>query len=325
MGPSRPTKVVIGSRGSELALWQSNWVKGALEKQFPELLVEVFVIKTKGDRILDSPLSEVGSKGIFTREIDEALLEGRIDISVHSLKDLPTETPEGLDVGAIMEREEVNDVFISHPQKAYKSMDELPHGAKIATGSLRRKCQLLHYRPDLEIVDIRGNVPTRLQKLDTSSWDGLILAKAGLIRMNLTHRITETIPTDILLPAVGQGAIAVEVRSNDQQVMSLVATVNHEPTATATRAERTFLESLKGGCQVPIGAYARIKDGTFVMDGLIGSLDGKKLIRSTIHGDASQADALAKTLARTLLQSGGDKILREIRAETPSEVPAVHP
>jgi hydroxymethylbilane synthase len=322
MQPSDLTKVVIGSRGSELALWQSNRLKASLEEQFPGLEVEILVIKTKGDKILDSSLPHTGTKGIFTREIDEALLERTIDISVHSLKDLPTEIPEGLTLGAIMEREDVHDVFISHPQKAYKSLDELQRGAKVATGSLRRKCQLLHHRPDLEIIDIRGNVPTRLQKLATSPWDGLILAKAGLTRLNLIDRITETIPTDIILPAVGQGAIAVEVRAGDQVVTSLVATVNHEPTVIATRAERILLASLEGGCQVPIGAYARIKDGAFVMDAVIGSLDGKKVIRSTIHGDPLQADTLANTLARTLLQSGGDRILKDIRTEAPTEVPA---
>lgn len=320
MEPSEPSKVVIGSRGSELALWQSNWLKNSLQERFPQLRVEILVIRTKGDKILDSSLSQIGAKGVFTREIDDAMLEGTIDISVHSLKDLPTETPEGLTVGAIMEREDVHDVFISHPQRAHKSLDELPRGAKIATGSLRRKCQLLHHRPDLEIIDIRGNVPTRLQKLAGSSWDGVILAKAGLVRLNMTDWITETIPTDVILPAVGQGAIAVEVRASDQGVTSLVATVNHEATAIATQAERILLESLEGGCQVPIGAYARLSNGVFVMDALIGSLDGKKVIRSTIHGDSWQAETLAKTLARTLLKSGGDRILKGIRTEVPSEV-----
>jgi hydroxymethylbilane synthase len=323
MTPSKPTTVVLGSRGSELALWQSNWLKSELQRHFPKLTVEIFVVKTKGDKILDSSLSQIGGKGIFTREIDEALLEGRIDLSGHSLKDLPTETPRGLKVGAIMEREDVHDAFISHPKKSYKSLDELPQGARIATGSLRRKCQLLHYRPDLEIVDIRGNVPTRLQKLDTSSWDGMILAKAGLARLNMTDRISETITTDILLPAVGQGAIAVEVRTGDQHMMSLVASLNHEPTQIATLAERTLLECLEGGCQVPIGAYAQVHHGVFKMEALLGSLDGKKVIRSTIHGDPSQANALAKMLARTLLHSGGNRILKDIRAGTPREVAAV--
>jgi len=320
MEPSEPREVVIGSRGSELALWQSNWLKASLQEQFPNLHVEILVIKIMGDRLLDYSLPRIGAKGIFTREIDEALLEGRIDISVHSLKDLPTEIPKGLTLGAIMERDDVHDVFISHPEKAHEYLEELPRGARIATGSLRRKCQLLHHRPDFEIVDIRGNVPTRLHKLAASSWDGVILAKAGLARLNMTDRITETIPTEIILPAVGQGAIAVEVRASDRQIMSLVATVNHEPTAIATRAERTLLECLEGGCQVPIGAYARIKDGTFVMDALLGSVDGKRVIRSTIHGDPSQAETLAETLARTLLKSGGDRILKDIRTEVPSEV-----
>jgi hydroxymethylbilane synthase len=314
-------KVVIGSRGSELALWQANWVKSQLEHVFPKLNVEVLVIATKGDKFLDSSLSRIGGKGVFTREIDEALLDERIDISVHSLKDLPTEIPHELEVGAVAEREDIHDVFISHPHKAYKSLEELPRGARIATGSLRRKCQLLHHRPDLEIVEIRGNVPTRLQKLDASDWDGMILAKAGLVRLNLTDRITETIPTVILLPAVGQGALGIEIRANDQQTRETVSAINHEPTAKSTKAERTLLRYVEGGCQVPLGAYARIQNEVLKMEALIGSLDGKKVVRSAIHGDPSEADRLATALAKTLLRGGGDKILREIRDEAPREVP----
>jgi hydroxymethylbilane synthase len=318
-----PKKVVIGSRGSELALWQANSVKSQLEQAFPKLIVEVLVIATKGDKILDSSLSRIGGKGVFTREIDEALLDARIDISVHSLKDLPTEIPREVEVAAVSEREDIHDVFISHPHKAYKSLEELPRGARIATGSLRRKCQLLHHRPDLEIVEIRGNVPTRLQKLDASDWDGMILAKAGLVRLNLTDRITETIPTEILLPAVGQGALGIEIRAKDRQTREIVSAINHEPTAKSTQAERTLLRRVEGGCQVPLGAYARIENAMFMMEALIGSLDGKKVVRSTIHGNPSEAERLARALAKTLLRGGGDKILREIRAETPAEASIV--
>jgi hydroxymethylbilane synthase len=315
-----PKKIVIGSRGSELALWQANWVKSQLEQVFPKLNVEVLVIATKGDKILDSSLSRIGGKGVFTREIDEALLDERIEISVHSLKDLPTEIPHGLEVGAVTEREDIHDVFISHPHKAYKSLEELPRGARIATGSLRRKCQLLHHRPDLEIVEIRGNVPTRLQKLDASNWDGMILAKAGLVRLNLTDRITEIIPTEVILPAVGQGALGIEIGANDQQTREIVSAINHEPTAKSTQAERTLLRYVEGGCQVPLGAYARIQNEVLKIEALIGSLDGKKVVRSTIHGDPSEADRLATALAKTLLRGGGDKILREIRAGARREV-----
>lgn len=323
MREAEPAKLIIGSRGSELALWQSNWVKRELEKRFPKLSVEIVVIKTKGDKITDSPLSKIGGKGIFTREIDEALLDGRIDLSVHSLKDLPTQIPENLTIGAVTEREDVHDVFISHPKKNYKSLDELPRGAKIATGSLRRKSQLLHHRRDFKIVDIRGNVLTRLQKLDGSDWDGMVLARAGLMRLNLTDHITEIIPIDVLLPAVGQGALAIEVRADDHEVMKLVKAVNDEATELATSAERTLLKHLEGGCQVPIGAYARIENGELKMDALIGSIDGKTLIRSTIHGDPTRATDIATTLAEILLQGGGEKILREIRPSTLTEVPAV--
>ena len=323
MREAKPSKLIIGSRGSELALYQSNWVKRELEKRFPELAVEIVIIKTKGDKILDAPLSKIGGKGIFTREIDEALIGGRIDISVHSLKDLPTQIPENLTIGSVTEREDVHDVFICHPKKNHNSLDDLPQGAKIATGSLRRKSQLLHHRRDLEIVDIRGNIPTRLQRLDNSDWDGMILANAGLMRLNLTDRITEVIPTNVLLPAVGQGALAIEVRTDDQRAMELVRAINHEATELTTSAERTLLEHLEGGCQVPIGAYARIENGTLKMEAFIGSIDGKTLIRSTIHGDPANANDIARILAETLLQGGGEKILREIRPSTHTEIPAV--
>lgn len=316
-------KLIVGSRGSELALWQANWVKSQLEHLYPKLAVEIVVIRTKGDRILESPLSKIGTKGIFTREIDEALLDGRIDLSVHSLKDLPTLAPEGITIPAVSEREDIHDVFISHPKKNYKSLADLPERAKVGTGSLRRKCQLLHYRPNLEIIDIRGNVPTRLQKLDGSNWDGIILAKAGLIRLKMTDRITQTIPTDLLLPAVGQGALAIEVRADDRRTTEFITSLNHPVTSLSTSAERTLLKHLEGGCQVPIGAYGRIENETFRMDAFIGSLDGKTVIRSTIHGEPPRAKPLAVTLAETLLRGGGIKLLREIRPFSLTEVPAV--
>lgn len=319
----KTNKLRLGSRGSELALWQSNWVKQELQKLFPDLEVEIVVIKTQGDKILDSPLSRIGGKGVFTREIDEALLDRSIDLSVHSLKDLPTLIPDGLTIAAVTEREDVHDVFISHPKKNHRNLDALPIGAKLATGSLRRRCQLHHYRPDLEVVQIRGNVPTRFQKLDTSDWDGMILAKAGLTRLNLEDRITEVLPLDLFLPAVGQGALAIEVRSDHGDVLEVVRTLNHEATAIATSAERALLKHLEGGCQTPIGAYARIENGMLKIDALIGSVDGKHVVRSSIHGEPSQAIQLATTLAETLLKGGGERILKDIRQQPSGEVPVV--
>ncbi len=323
MASGKGKSIVVGSRGSELALWQANWVKSQLLTKYPGITVEILVIKTKGDKILDSSLSKMGGKGIFTREIENALLDRRIDLAVHSLKDLPTQIPDGLTIAAILERGDIHDVFISNARRQYDSLEELPERAKVATGSLRRKCQLLHYRPDLEIMDIRGNIPTRLQKLDASNWDGMILAKAGLARLGLMERITETISTHTILPAVGQGAMAVEVRADDHRTMDFVTPLNHGPTAIATSAERTLLSHLEGGCQVPIAAYARIENGSFKMEGLIASINGKKIVRSAIHGEPTEANKLSETLAETLLLGGGEKILKEIRPLAPSEVPAV--
>lgn len=316
-------KIKIGSRGSELALWQANWVKAELEKQFPRLSFEVEIIKTKGDKVLDSSLSKIGSKGIFTREIDFAILEKRIDLAVHSLKDIPTELPEGLMIGAVTKREDVRDVFLAHPKKKYSSLDDLPQQAKIATGSLRRKCQLLRYRPDVQIMEIRGNVPTRVQKLDVSDWDGMILAKAGITRLGLAQRITQVIPTEIILPAVSQGAIAVEIREGDSSIAEIVSTINSWATEMSTKAERALLRHLEGGCQVPIGAFGRIESDVFHLDAMIGSLDGKTVARSSISGNPEEAESLAMHLAKTLLQIGGEKILREIRSSLTAEVPSV--
>jgi hydroxymethylbilane synthase len=318
-----PHTIIIGSRGSELALWQAAWVRERLEKNFPELKFQLEVFKTKGDRIQETSLSAIGGKGLFTKEIDEALLDGRIDLSVHSLKDLPTEVPEGLLIGAVTERADLRDVFISHPRRNYAGLSAVPKGGRIATGSLRRKCQLLHYRPDIEIVDMRGNVPTRLHKLDASDWDGMILALAGLMRLNLMDRVTEIISTDVLLPAVGQGALAVEVRAGDAQTRQIVSSINDWAAALSTSAERTLLKKLEGGCQVPIGAYARVENELFQMEAFIGSLDGKTLIRGSIHGSATEAEMLAETLAETLLEGGGEKVLKEIRSTEMPEVPAV--
>ena len=233
--------IVIGTRSSDLALWQTQWVADELRKLYPRISVEITKVKTTGDKILDAPLSKIGDKGLFTKELEVALLEHRIDLAVHSLKDVPTVVPEGLLLGAVCKREDVRDVFVAHPQKPYKSLSDVPRGGTIATGSLRRKSQLLHHRPDLTIADIRGNLATRTQKLKDSQWDGMLLARAGLIRLGWSSMITETLEPTFILPAVGQGALAIEIRVNDQRLAKLLEPLNHEQTMQATAAERRWL------------------------------------------------------------------------------------
>ncbi len=316
-------RVVIGSRGSELALWQANWVQRELHKRFPALEIPVEIIKTKGDKILDSPLSKIGDKGLFTREIEAALLAKEIDLAVHSLKDLPTELPDGLTIGAICEREDVRDVFIPHPNNSVKKLFDQPKGAKIATGSLRRKCQLLRLRPDLEIIDIRGNLNTRMKKLEESDWAGMMLARAGVIRLGWQDRIGETVDAEKILPAVGQGALGIEIRVGDERIAELVKTLHHYFTAQAALAERALLRKLEGGCQVPIGTFARIEkengESMLKLDAMVGSLDGKTVVRGKMHGAPSTAERIGEQLAETLLKGGADRILESIRAITPEE------
>jgi len=317
--------VRIGSRGSELALWQARWVAGELVRRHRGLDVSVSVIRTKGDKILDSPLSAMGDKGLFTREIEHALLRGEIDIAVHSLKDLPTALPDGLALGAICRREDVRDVFIPHPSNPVRTLVDQPRGATIATGSLRRKCQLLSFRSDFAIADIRGNLNTRLAKLDQSSWEGMVLAKAGVVRLGWESRIGETIEPEVILPAVGQGALAVETRSDDRRIAGLVKPLEHEPTRRAAEAERALLAGLQGGCQVPIGAYARIEldargDRTLTLSAMVGSLDGTAIVRGRTHGTPEDAGMLGGRLADTLRQAGAGKILDEIRQSAPAGV-----
>ncbi len=306
-------RVVIGTRSSALALWQSNFVRTHLSSHHPNLRIDLETIKTLGDKILDSPLSKIGDKGLFTKEIEKALLDRRIDLAVHSLKDIPTEIPKGLQLAVITEREDVHDVFLSHPSKAYKKLADVPANGTIATGSLRRKCQLLKFRPDFQIVDIRGNLNTRLQKLEESDWDGLVLARAGVRRLGWTDRITEVLPFEIMLPAVGQGALAVEIRSGDLPLKNLLQTLHHDSTATAVLGERALLRYLEGGCQIPIGAYGRIEGNQFVLEALIGSLDGRTIVRGTIKGRTDKPESLGTELARQLLDRGGKEILEGIR------------
>jgi len=316
-------RVVIGSRGSELALWQANWVQRELQKRFPALEIPVEIIKTKGDKILDSPLSKIGDKGLFTREIEAALLAKEIDLAVHSLKDLPTQLPDGLTIGAICEREDVRDVFIPHPNNSVKKLFDQPKGAKIATGSLRRKCQLLRLRPDLEIIDIRGNLSTRMKKLEESDWAGMMLARAGVVRLGWQGRIGESIDAKTILPAVGQGALGIEIRIGDERIAELIKTLHHYFTAQAALAERALLRKLEGGCQVPIGTFGRIEEENGVkvlkLDAMVGSLDGKNVVRGKTHGTPSTAEWIGEQLAETLLKGGADRILESIRAITPKE------
>jgi hydroxymethylbilane synthase len=304
-------KVRIGTRGSKLALWQTEFVRRKLSDVFPDVEFEVKVIKTKGDKILDSPLSKIGDKGIFTREIEIELLNREIDIAVHSLKDLPTKLPKGLIIGAVTEREDVRDVLIS---KDNLKLAELPKEAVIATGSLRRKAQLLHFRSDFKFVDLRGNIDTRFRKFDESNWDAMVLAFAGVRRMNYEGRIDELISTDIVLPAVGQGAIAIEVREDDVKILDLVRRINHIETELATRSERALLRRLEGGCQVPIGAFAVVNDGKIKISAMISNFDGTFFVRDSIEGFVSNdVEELGFELAEKLLEQGGARILEEIK------------
>jgi hydroxymethylbilane synthase len=306
-------RIRIGTRSSALALWQTHFIKSKLEEIHRSIAVEVVHIKTKGDKILDAPLSKIGDKGLFTKELETALLEDRIDIAVHSLKDVTTVLPEGLTLGAVTEREDIRDVFIAHPKKNYTGMDELPQGATIATGSLRRKCQLLAYRPDIRIEDIRGNINTRMEKLDASDWDGMLLASAGLLRMGWHDRMTQVIDPKILLPAVGQGALAIEMRIDDHNTGGLLKPLEDYQTRQCTTAERTLLRRLEGGCQIPIGAWARISEGTLYLDAVVGSLNGDTIVRGKRSGRPEDAEAIGTGLAEELLENGAAGILATIR------------
>ncbi len=300
----------VGTRGSELALWQTRFVIHQLQKHFPERTFEIQIIKTTGDRHLDQPLARIGDKGLFTRELDDALLAGQVDITVHSLKDIPTELPPGLTIGAVPERGDVRDAFVSLQKLPF---DALPFGATIATGSLRRRAQLLYWRKDLTIVNVRGNVPTRLQKLQDNGWDGMVLAAAGLQRLNLTEMIVQYFPPDQMIPAVGQGALAIVHRTDDAEVARLVAPLHHPPTAAAVLAERQFLKTLEGGCQVPIGALALVKDNELVLSGMLSGLEGHPMLRHQVTGEVNAAQQLGEQLGNWMLRHGGEAILTAIR------------
>lgn len=303
------TNLIIGTRQSLLALWQSNHIADRLRRQYPDCNVTLKKIITKGDRILDVPLAKIGGKGLFTKELETALLEGEIDLAVHSLKDMPTILPEGLCLTAITERANAGDAFVSNK---YASIETLPQGAVLGTSSLRRKAQLLAARPDLKIVDLRGNVDTRLRKLDEGQMDAIILAAAGLTRLGHTDRIKEIIPHGFCLPAVGQGALAIECCSDNTEIRAMLNFLNDQPTQQATDAERAFLGLIEGGCQVPIGVHAVTAGDAISIEAIIASLDGSTVLRDTIRGQAANAAALGKELGNKMLDQGGRAILAEI-------------
>ncbi|MEW6067550.1 MAG: hydroxymethylbilane synthase [Nitrospirota bacterium] len=356
----KTNKISIGTRGSKLALWQAEWVKSELKKLHPDLGVEIIKIKTTGDKILDVPLAKVGGKGLFVKEIEEALLRHEVDIAVHSMKDVPTEFPEGLCLPVICKREDPRDaLIISHKSnpplppfskggrgEIYDSskrhlqslLFSLPRGVAIGTSSLRRSCQLLNIRPDLRIKQLRGNLDTRLRKLDEGQFYAIIVASAGLKRLGLEGRIAELLPFEISLPAIGQGAIGIECRIDDKYTTNLIATLNHPETAICVKAERAFLKKLEGGCQVPIAAYARLvsqdspphpilgKGGhrggvnsefrepnyKLVMDGLVGNIEGDRIIKGHFEGSPEQAEDLGIILAEDVLTKGAKEILNDI-------------
>jgi len=299
-------KLVGGTRGSKLALWQANYIAGRLRERHPDCDVTLKHILTTGDKILDVPLAKIGGKGLFTKELEKELLAGGIDLAVHSLKDMPTELPPGLVIGAVTERADPGDALIS---PRYKTLAALPPGARVGTSSLRRKAQLLACRPDLAITDLRGNLDTRLAKLAERQLDAVVLAVAGLRRLGWEDRITQVLPRDVCLPAVGQGALAIEVRAGDAEVLDMLAFLHHEETAQAVAAERAFLNEVEGGCQVPIGVFGRVENGMLTLDAVILSGDGRTRLADTISGPPADGEALGRALARRMYAAGGREIL----------------
>jgi len=331
-------KISIGTRGSKLALWQAEWIKSELEKRYPYLEIDLNRIKTTGDKILDVPLAKVGGKGLFVKEIEEALLRDEADIAVHSMKDVPTEFPEGLHLAVVCKREDPRDALIISEKLKVKSercnppvpplekggkggfekrkikslLYSLPKCARIGTSSLRRSCQLLNIRPDLKIEQLRGNLDTRLRKLDEGQFDAVILATAGVKRLGLKNRITEILPFTISLPAIGQGAIGIECRIDDEFIRNLIVPLNHPETSLCVKTERAFLKRLGGGCQVPIAAYAKLDNGRLKMDALVGSITGGRLIKGHIEGLPVHVEHLGIKLAEDILSRGAKEILDEV-------------
>ena len=312
-------EIIIGSRGSKLALWQSEWVKARLESLAPKVSVRIEVIKTSGDIMRDAPLSAIGGQAAFTKQLEVALLDRRIDVAVHSLKDLPTIVPEGLSITATPEREDPRDALVlrAGAEAGGGSLKGLAPGAVVGTSSLRRVAQLRHLRPDVRVKDLRGNVDTRLRKLDGGGYDALILASAGLRRLGLGARIGAAIPPEEMLPAVGQGALGVETRDDDAATNALVSRLDDPRTRAAVLAERALLRSLGGGCQIPIAAHATVADGRMSLDGLVASPDGSRVLRGRLEGGAGEAAALGEALAAQLKERGADALLAELPAQAP--------
>ena len=303
----------IATRKSALALWQAEYVKAKLEEKHPGICVELVPMSTKGDRILDTPLAKIGGKGLFVKELENAMLEDRADIAVHSMKDVPVGFPEGLVLHTICEREDPRDAFVSNQ---YKSLAELPANSVVGTSSLRRQCQIREMRPDLKIKDLRGNVNTRLAKLDNGEYDAIILAAAGLIRLEMPERIAQYIEPEVSLPANGQGAVGIECREDDEHVKSLLNDLEHQPTRHRVVAERAMNRHLEGGCQVPIGAYAVLDGEQIWLRGLVGSTDGKQILRDEVSGNIANAEALGIELAKKLLAQGAKAILDEVYSQS---------
>jgi hydroxymethylbilane synthase len=306
------SRLRIATRKSPLALWQANHVRDALLVRHPELDVELLTMTTQGDKILDTPLAKVGGKGLFVKELETGMLEGRADLAVHSMKDVPVEFPQGLCLAAVLPREDPRDVLISN---TCSSIDELPQGARLGTSSLRRQSQLRARRPDLQILDLRGNVNTRLSKLDNGEYDAIMLAAAGVKRMGWEARITEFLPPEQFLPAIGQGAIGIEIRDEDARLHELVADLNDAQTAIRISAERALNEALQGGCQVPIAGYSEISHGVILLRALVGRPDGTELVQGVISGKPEDAEELGRVLAEDLLSRGAKQILDEVYGE----------
>jgi len=299
----------IGTRGSKLALAQSQWIKKRIETRYPNVRADLVKIKTTGDKILNSPLNRIGGKGLFVKEIEDALLKKEIDVAVHSMKDVPAQLPVALTLSTFPEREDPRDALISIGDR---TIEELPHGSEVGTSSLRRSAQLLHLRPDLNVVPLRGNIDTRLRKLRSGYLQAIILATAGIKRLGLSTNITQVISPKQILPAIGQGALGLEVRRDDENTINLLYFLNHEETEVTIKAERAFLKEIEGGCQVPIAAFARLNGKNLYLDCMVAEPDGSKIIRDKILGEKDQAEELGIELARRLLESGADKILKRI-------------
>ena len=302
--------ITIGTRASKLALWQAEYIAGEIKKSCPDCHVALKKMTTKGDRILDAPLAKIGGKGLFTKELEQAMLAGEIDLAVHSLKDMPTQIPAGLVIGAITERLDAGDAFVS---VHYATMEDLPHGARVGTSSLRRRAQLLAVRPDLDILDLRGNVNTRLAKLDAGEFDAIVLAAAGLKRLGLGNRIRMILPRAMILPAVGQGALAIECRTDDVRIREIIDFLCDTQMTAAAAAERAFLRRVEGGCQIPVGVYAEVGEGNVLhVEAMIASIDGMRVCRSRSMGTPEMAEEIGIALAEELLDVGGREILKEI-------------